>query len=580
MSKKRKWNDDYVRYGFTCMTEKDGTQTPQCILCSTVFTNANLKPSRLNEHFNNRHGGAKSGNDFNTLKIKRGRFDGGGTLPKQGFVPIEKPLLQASYQVAFLCAKKKKPHTVAEELVKPCALEMAKTVLGTEAEKKLRQVPLSNDIICSRIRDMSKDILQQVIADIKASPIKVSLQLDESTDVSFCSQLLVFVRYVKEKEVVEEFLFCEPLTTTTKAIDVFNIVKDFFLKHGMTLDMCGSLCTDGAPAMLGNKSGFAARVKKEVPHVTVTHCVLHRHALAAKTLPEQLKNVLSIVVSAVNFIRGQALNHRLFKVFCDEIGAEHNVLLYHTEVRWLSRGRVLTRVFELHKEIQQFLRQRGSGIAEHFENEKFILSLAYLADIFSHLNELNTSIQGTGMNMITAREKMSAFTNKLPIWINRIGSGNYANFPKLDEVSNAENLLLIVTEMKEHLQVLSQSFQGYFQHGEVSVSQGWMQDPFVFNLDSMDDNDEMKEDLVEMKASNKIKMEFDSMQLDTFWCAQLNTFPQLAERALEVLVPFATTYLCETGFSTLVHIKTKARNRLDASDDMRVAISKKNLVSA
>ncbi|CAM1328316.1 ZBED8 (predicted) [Pycnogonum litorale] len=91
----------------------------------------------------------------------------------------------------------------------------------------------------------------------------------------------------------------------------------------------------------------------------------------------------------------------------------------------------------------------------------------------------------------------------------------------------------------------------------------------------MDDNDEMKEDLVEMKASNKIKMEFDSMQLDTFWCAQLNTFLQLAERALEILVPFATTYLCETGFSTLVHIKTKARNRLDASDDMRVAISKK-----
>ena len=78
-----------------------------------------------------------------------------------------------------------------------------KTVLGTEAETKLSLVPLSNDIIGSRIRDMSEDILQQVIADIKSSPIKVSLQLDESTDVSSCSQLLVFARYVKEKEVVE-----------------------------------------------------------------------------------------------------------------------------------------------------------------------------------------------------------------------------------------------------------------------------------------------------------------------------------------------------------------------------------------
>ncbi|CAM1332448.1 ZBED8 (predicted) [Pycnogonum litorale] len=107
-----------------------------------------------------------------------------------------------------------------------------------------------------------------------------------------------------------------------------------------------------------------------------------------------------------------------------------------------------------------------------------------------------------------------------------------------------------------------------------------MQDPFVFNLDSMDDNDEMKEDLVEMKASNKIKMEFDSMQLDIPSGVHNSTHsPQLAERALEVLVPFATTYLCETGFSTLVHIKTKARNRLDASDDMRVAISKKRTSS-
>ena len=60
--------------------------------------------------------------------------------------------------------------------------------------------------------------------------------------------------------------------------------------------------------------------------------------------------------------------------------------------------------------------------------------------------------------------------------------------------------------MKKHLQMLSQSFQEYFHHGEVSVSQGWMQDPFLFNIDFMDDNDKMKKELVEMKASNKIKM--------------------------------------------------------------------------
>ena len=42
MSKKRMWNDDYVQYGFTCTTEKDVVQSPQCFPGSTKFSHANL----------------------------------------------------------------------------------------------------------------------------------------------------------------------------------------------------------------------------------------------------------------------------------------------------------------------------------------------------------------------------------------------------------------------------------------------------------------------------------------------------------------------------------------------------------
>jgi len=71
-----------------------------------------------------------------------------------------------------------------------------------------------------------------------------------------------------------------------------------------------------------------------------------------------------------------------------------------------------------------------------------------------------------------------------------------------------------------------------------------MQDPFIFNLKSTDDNGGMKEDPVEMKTSRKIKMNFHLMQLHTFWCTQLNASPQLAKAALKVLVFFARNYLC------------------------------------
>ena len=100
-----------------------------------------------------------------------------------------------------------------------------------------------------------------------------------------------------------------------------------------------SLCTNGAPAMLGKIFGFAAFVKKEAPQVNVTHCFLHRYALASKTLSENLRQVLSDSEKIVNLIRVRALNHRIFKKLCQETGAEHEVLLYHAEVCWLSRDK-------------------------------------------------------------------------------------------------------------------------------------------------------------------------------------------------------------------------------------------------
>lgn len=133
MSKKRKWNDEYVKFGFTCATEKVGTHCPRCIPCSTLFSNPNLKPSKLDEHFKNKHGGREAGTDIVTIRAKRALFEQVGTLTTYVFSPIEKPLLRASYEVAHQIAKSKKPHIIGEELIKPCAFEMAKIVLGKEA---------------------------------------------------------------------------------------------------------------------------------------------------------------------------------------------------------------------------------------------------------------------------------------------------------------------------------------------------------------------------------------------------------------------------------------------------------------
>ena len=83
--------------------------------------------------------------------------------------------------------------------------------------------------------------------------------------------------------------------------------------------------TDDAPATIGHRSGFVAIMKQVAPHIVpvTNHCAIHKYALACKTFPLELKSVLGSVVKAVNFIRDRAVNFRLFKAFCDNLGKKY-----------------------------------------------------------------------------------------------------------------------------------------------------------------------------------------------------------------------------------------------------------------
>ncbi len=189
------------------------------------------------------------------------------------------------------------------------------------------------------------------------------------------------------------------------------MIKEFFAEHQIDLNTIRSICTDGT-YMLGNHSRFAALLRQEIPSVKVTHCILRHHNLAAKTLLPSLKQILDVCVKVVNVIWGRALNHQLFQLLCEEVGQDHTVLLYHTKVRWLSCGCVLSHMFELQNEIKTFLWKQQQDLSEHFDSPDFMQALAYLSDVFKMLNELNRSLQGKMINIVIAFEKFTAFKER------------------------------------------------------------------------------------------------------------------------------------------------------------------------
>ncbi|KAL1241411.1 Uncharacterized protein TSPI_10600 [Trichinella spiralis] len=324
--------------------------------------------------------------------------------------------VKVSYEIAMLIAMNKKPHAIGENLVKPCIVNAVKILLGDDMAKQFKNISFSDSTVKRRIDELADDIKQQVLEKVKCSPF-LAISCDESTDQANCAQLIVYARFIANNTIEEKLLFSEPLKTTTKGADVFQAVSQFFGVNSVMWETLVGVCTDGAPAMLGSRSGFVKMVKSKNPSIFAMHCAIHRQALVAKTLPDDLREDLNFAVEVVNYVKRSALNTRLFASLCESLNADHMALLCHTEVRWLSKGNMLGRIYELREAVAEFLEQRGRRtVCRAFKSEHFQLSLAYLADIFEALNSLNLKLQGANANVMAHYDIVQSFTAKISLW--------------------------------------------------------------------------------------------------------------------------------------------------------------------
>jgi len=90
---------------------------------------------------------------------------------------------------------------------------------------------------------------------------------------------------------------------------------------------------------------------------------------------------MQVVIKAVNFMKSNGLNHCQIQEF---FRTGYGDIIYFSEGRWLSQGKMLRRFYDLQNATKSFIKSKGKIIPE-LEDEKWLIDLAFLVDLITHI---------------------------------------------------------------------------------------------------------------------------------------------------------------------------------------------------
>ncbi|XP_013786439.1 general transcription factor II-I repeat domain-containing protein 2-like [Limulus polyphemus] len=257
--------------------------------------------------------------------------------------------------------------------------------------------------------------------------------------------------------------------------------------------------------MLGKHVGFVNLLQKELGRPLLSlHCIIHEENVCTKASSKQLNEVMSVVIKITNtIIARSALNHRKFKTFLEQIECEYSDLLMHTEVRWLSRGKVLNRFVACINAIEIFMSEIGESFPQ-LKDKNWLLKLKFLTDITNHFNNLNLRLQSKEQTILKLYEAWKSFCCKLVLFQGDIMKQTFKYFPSVkthEEITNAE-----VDMLKTYIDAIQIEFETRFQnfkaHGPMFS--------FIIKPDGMEEN------VLDLQYFNFLEIENLDMELIDF----------------------------------------------------------------
>ena len=489
---------------------------------------------------------------------------------------LQEKTTEASLRVSWILNKHKIPYA-SSEVVKECMVETARVLTPNEVET-YRKIPLSNDTNTRRGEVLAGSVKDKLINDLKETD-SISFAADESTDISDIAQLSLFVRYLdkENREFKEELLELIPPTGSTTGRDIYNAMKKCLQENGIPLEKIKSLVTDGAPAMVGRTNGAATLLKQDCPLLLSFNCIIHNSVLCTK-LKEDFSEKMNSIIHLVNFLRSKSTKqHRELKSFLREHKAAYHDVPLHTAVRWLSKGKVLSQVWDLRDHINIFLAQLNkeatTRVYQEFLNSKEDMTVvAFLVDTFEHLNNLNLHLQGKSASISDVKTQVTAFQQKLNIFKEDLRT-DMLHFPHVKEFSPDCDVAPFVEFIENLANEFDERFANFSYIDDLLVM---VKNPFVVAANDQWLNQassgcpqlskaKLQMQFVDMKADDELRKTFNQTGKSsaTFWVHVNETqYTELRTLALTVSSMFGTTYICEQSFSHMNMIKSKYRASL------------------
>ena len=203
-------------------------------------------------------------------------------------------------------------------------------------------------------------------------------------------------------------------------------------------------------------------------------------------------------------------------MICKDMSADYTTFLYHTNVRWLSKDNLLSRVFQLREELAEFFGRQRQEFATYFNDPSFVEHLAYLANIFKKLNTLILSMQGSKITIINLYDSLNAFVEKLELWKMYVMKDIFVMFDRLSSVIRANESINISQEVAEHFCKLEELNHYFPERIVMNENLKIVRNPINANFSSLPVH--LQEEFIDLKNDSTMKTAFENSELKTFWC--------------------------------------------------------------